>query len=75
MSKDGGWFVEQAARVRQQRQVQAAVPSQSEPVRFARTKIVVDITNVGSTKPSVTAYRSAATAWHPRLAVLLLTHR
>ena len=56
MSEDRGWFVEQAARARQQRQrleVQAAVPSQSEPVRFARTK-----TNVGSTKPSVTACRS-----------------
>lgn len=43
---DRGWFVEQAARARHQRLVQAAVPSgsQSEPVRFARTK------NVGSTK-------------------------
>ena len=45
MSTDRGWFVEQAARARQQRErlgVQADVPSvsvpQSVPVRFARTK-------------------------------------
>jgi hypothetical protein len=64
MSADRGWFVEQAARARQQRErleVQAAVPSvavsPSVPVRFARTK-TIDSTIVGSTKPTVTAYSS-----------------
>ncbi len=64
MSTDRGWFVEQAARARQQRErlvVHAAVPSvsvpQSVPVRFARTK-TPGSTIVGSTKPTVTAYSS-----------------